>query len=83
MKRKIKGTKLTSNNRKIDLFISDILKLCKKHKMLISTENPKHELVVTDWDLNKLNQIKFAQDGLFKVLQQPKEKDHSSGSDKP
>lgn len=67
MTRKIKGSNIKKSNPKIDRFVGEFYKLCKRHKMMLTMNKDEYEVI--DFD-NKLSRsIQSATDALFKVLQ--------------
>lgn len=70
MFRKIKGSNIKKSNPKIDRFLSEFYKLCKRHKMMLKMNKDEYEVV--DFD-NKLSRpLQNATDALHKVLQPEK-----------
>ena len=70
MRRKIQNQPTKKENRQIDRFILEVSKLCKRHKMCITSNDPKVELLIKDYSDKNLIPLRDAIDGMKAVIKE-------------
>lgn len=73
MLRKTLNPLIKKSNRKIDLFLADIIRMYKKHKMTITLKDKKSDFIVSPYSDDNLKWIQNALDGIYtKPIEEPK-----------
>ncbi len=63
MRRKVKGFNYQKENRKIDLFLKDLIKICKRHKMCLELDK-KQVFTVVEYKDDNIELLQKAVDGM-------------------
>jgi hypothetical protein len=63
MRRRVKGSNFQKENRKIDLFLKDLIKMCKKHKMCLELDK-RQVFTVVEYKDDNIELLQKAIDGI-------------------
>lgn len=65
MLRKTLNPVIKKSNRKIDLFLADIIRMYKKHKMTLALKDKKSDFIVSPYSEDNLKWMQNALDGIY------------------
>ena len=65
MLRKTLNPVIKKSNRKIDLFLTDIIRMYKKHKMTLTLKDKKSDFIVSPYSEDNLKWMQNALDGIY------------------